>query len=226
MAAIQALVNQRTGERQGNPNVAYYSLAAGQYGPDGNPACDSSLGNQIDGSCVFHDITEGDIDLSCSGSTDCYAPSGTNGVLSTSDTTFQPAYEARPGWDFATGIGTVNAYNLVVALGGPITTTTTTLPCMTARCLFGGVLDGPACRAEAIPGSVTNKLNRAVALLDTSSSSTANKAKRLRKHAKRLLKLATQAVGKSAKGKKPKINDDCATSIQRVIDAVRSGIGV
>jgi hypothetical protein len=229
MAAIQALVNQRTGERQGNPNVAYYRLAAAQYGPDGNPSCDSSLGNQIDGSCIFHDITEGDIDLSCSGSTDCYTPSGTYGVLSTSDTTFQPAYEATPGWDFATGIGTVNAYSLVVALGGPIattTTTTTTLPCMTARCLFDGVLDGPACRAEAIPGSVTIKLNRAVALLDTSSSSTARKAKQLRKHAKRLLKLATQAVGKSAKGKKPKLDGDCATSIQRVIDAVRSGIRV
>jgi hypothetical protein len=26
---------------------------------------------------------------------------------------YQPAYGATPGWDFATGIGSVNAYNLV-----------------------------------------------------------------------------------------------------------------
>jgi hypothetical protein len=26
---------------------------------------------------------------------------------------YQPAYGATPGWDFATGLGSVNAYNLV-----------------------------------------------------------------------------------------------------------------
>jgi hypothetical protein len=34
-------------------------------------------------------------------------------VLSTSTTSYQPAYKTGTGWDFATGIGTVNAYNLV-----------------------------------------------------------------------------------------------------------------
>lgn len=34
-------------------------------------------------------------------------------VMGTIATAFQPAYGATPGWDFATGIGSVNAYNLV-----------------------------------------------------------------------------------------------------------------
>jgi hypothetical protein len=34
-------------------------------------------------------------------------------VLSTSNTAYAPAYGTTVGWDFATGIGTVNAANLV-----------------------------------------------------------------------------------------------------------------
>src|SRR5690349_13531745 len=44
MAGIQALVNQKTGARQGNPNPAYYQLAAAEYGASGNAACNSSNG--------------------------------------------------------------------------------------------------------------------------------------------------------------------------------------
>jgi hypothetical protein len=36
------------------------------------------------------------------------------GVLSLSNNSYQPAYGTTTGWDFSTGIGTVNAYNLVV----------------------------------------------------------------------------------------------------------------
>jgi hypothetical protein len=34
-------------------------------------------------------------------------------ALATTTPSYQPAYGATPGWDFATGIGSVNAYNLV-----------------------------------------------------------------------------------------------------------------
>jgi hypothetical protein len=37
------------------------------------------------------------------------------GVLSTSNTAYKPAYAATTGWDFATGIGSINAANLVKA---------------------------------------------------------------------------------------------------------------
>ena len=113
MAGIQALVNQKQGARQGNPNPTYYRLAAAEYGTSGNPSCNSSNGNTVSSSCLFYDTTLGDIDVNCTGTHSCYRPSGTNGVLSTSTTSYQKAYGTGTGWDFATGIGTVNAANLV-----------------------------------------------------------------------------------------------------------------
>jgi hypothetical protein len=67
----------------------------------------------VGASCVFYDVTQGDIDVDCRGSHNCYDPSGDIGVLSTSSTAYAPAYATGAGWDFATGIGTVNATNLV-----------------------------------------------------------------------------------------------------------------
>ena len=34
-------------------------------------------------------------------------------AVTTASPSYQPAYGATPGWDFATGLGSVNAYNLV-----------------------------------------------------------------------------------------------------------------
>jgi subtilase family serine protease len=113
MAGIQALVNQKTGARQGNPNPVYYSLAATEYGASGDSSCNSSLGNTAASSCIFYDVTLGDMDLNCTGTHNCYRPSGMYGVLSTSDSSYLPAYGTTTGWDFTTGIGTVNAANLV-----------------------------------------------------------------------------------------------------------------
>lgn len=116
MAAIQSLVNQKWG-RQGNPNPTYYAIAAAEFGSTGSPACNSStmpiFSRHFATACVFYDVTLGDMDINCSGLFNCYLPSGTNGVLSTSNSAYQPAYSASSGWDFATGIGTVNAFNLV-----------------------------------------------------------------------------------------------------------------
>ncbi len=113
MAGIQALVNQKVGGSQGNPNPLYYSLAATEYGGSGSTSCNSTLGNGVGSSCIFYDVTQGDMDVNCTGTHNCYLPSGTYGVLSTSDGAYDPAYGTQIGWDFATGIGTVNATNLV-----------------------------------------------------------------------------------------------------------------
>jgi uncharacterized repeat protein (TIGR01451 family) len=113
MAGIQALVNQATGSKQGNPNPTYYALAAAEYGSSGNGACNSSAGNAAFDECVFYDVTSGDIDVDCTGTNNCYLPAGTIGVLSTNGSTFITAYGTTTGWDFATGIGTVNVGNLV-----------------------------------------------------------------------------------------------------------------
>ncbi len=132
MAGIQSLVNQHLGSRQGNPNPMYYSLASAEFGASGSTSCNSSKGNAVGSACIFYDITEGDMDVPCTGSNNCYDPSGTYGVLSTSDASFQPAYPATIGWDFATGIGSVNAYNLVMAFGASATPTATATATPTA----------------------------------------------------------------------------------------------
>jgi hypothetical protein len=93
MAAMQALVNQASGTRWGNPNPTYYALARSEYGSSGNTACVSSLGGKVGATCVFNDVTQipllytgagtgDDNDVLCSGM-NCYAPSGVYGVLST-----------------------------------------------------------------------------------------------------------------------------------------------
>jgi subtilase family serine protease len=120
MASIQALVNQKTGQRWGNPNTVYYAMAAAEYGATGSAACNSSTVNKTGrNSCVFYDITKGDIEGVCkkSGSTarNCYIASGSIGESSvTLAPTFTSVYPTQTGWDFATGIGSVNAYNLVM----------------------------------------------------------------------------------------------------------------
>lgn len=113
MAAMQALVNQKTGSAWGNPNPTYYNLARNEYGSTGNSNCNSSNGASGTSGCVFYDVTQGDMDVVCTGKNGCYKPSGTYGILSTSTTAAKPAYGTSTGWDFATGIGTVNATNLV-----------------------------------------------------------------------------------------------------------------
>jgi subtilase family serine protease len=108
MAGIQALVNQSVGGSQGNPNFVYYPLAAAK------PA-------------IFHSVTQGDIVVNCNGIVDCYGvvgkvtygrggrPAGTSwgGALSTSDTKYSPAYAAGLPWNFANGLGSVDATMLV-----------------------------------------------------------------------------------------------------------------
>ena len=115
-AGIQALINKKAGGKQGLPNYKYYSLAATEYGASGSTACNSSKGNTVGSSCIFYDVTLGDMDLPCFATYNCYSyvsrPQQV-GVLSTSTSAYQPAYGTTTGWDFATGIGTVNVANLV-----------------------------------------------------------------------------------------------------------------
>jgi hypothetical protein len=118
MAGIQALVNQKTGAKQGNPNPTYYRLAAAEFGSGGNTGCNANLGPSVNGACVFNDVTMNNTSQPCTGPYDCYDPSGHYGVLSTSSSSYSPSYSAGSGWDFATGIGTVNVANLLANWSG------------------------------------------------------------------------------------------------------------
>lgn len=119
MAGVQALVNQtmKADHGEGNPNVVYYKLAAAEYRSDAGPAgCDASRGNQVGKSCIFRDVTEGDIEAPCTqGSPNCFSQRASVGATSTSASSYRPAYRTAAGWDFATGLGSVNVANLVNA---------------------------------------------------------------------------------------------------------------
>ena len=123
MAGIQAVINQALGTGNvGNPNPVYYAIAQNQYGTAaGTAACNSTTGPAT--TCAFNDVTQGDIVVPCGGTLNCFGGGQTEGVLSTSSTSFQPAYPATPGWDFATGIGSVNAANLLSAFVSAVGTT-------------------------------------------------------------------------------------------------------
>ncbi len=133
MAGIQALINQNADATigQGNPNPRYYALGDIEYGGGGSTACNSSLGAGIGSGCVFNDVTLGDIDVNCSGTAaadDCFGTSGTgknavDGALSTSTSALSIAYGTNSGWDFATGLGSVNAWNLIQDWTSVVTTT-------------------------------------------------------------------------------------------------------
>src|ERR1700733_11770142 len=62
-AGIQALVNQQTGMKGGNPNPVLYNLAATEYGTTADPndaqlaACNANNGAAIGGGGVFNKLT-------------------------------------------------------------------------------------------------------------------------------------------------------------------------
>ncbi len=90
MAGIMALVNQKTGSRQGNPNYVLYKLAAQMP-------------------TAFNDVTTGTIRVPCqNGSLDCTITNSVDryGIIN--------GYDSGPGYDLATGLGSVNANNLVM----------------------------------------------------------------------------------------------------------------
>ena len=100
-AGIMALVNQGNG-RQGNANYVLYKLAAQQNAAN----CNSS--NNPASSCMFNDVTAGTIAMPCTtGSPNCTTSTTGHqfGILS--------GYSTGVGYDLATGLGTVNAANLV-----------------------------------------------------------------------------------------------------------------
>ena len=98
-AGVMALVDQKMGsgglpQRQGQANYVLYRLAAGQN----LSACNgSSTTSAPDKTCIFHDVTSGNI-----------AVPGESGFGTAS-----AKYQAGKGYDLATGLGSVDVANLV-----------------------------------------------------------------------------------------------------------------
>jgi hypothetical protein len=107
-AGIMAMVNQAHG-RQGNANYVLYPLAA----QAGN-SCTSTAAAASNSSCVFYDVVTGNNSVACVGGTPhCSNTSTASGQYGIIVSGSSPAYSATAGYDLATGLGSINAYNLV-----------------------------------------------------------------------------------------------------------------
>jgi len=126
---------------QGNAAPTLYALAAQEYGGALGPApaslatCNSDNGTNGTQNCVFHNVTRGAISSNCYdvepnfSTPNCYYYQSVdvgggrtlNLGLTTTDaspTAYNPAnkaYGSRPGWNFTTGLGSVDAKNLLIA---------------------------------------------------------------------------------------------------------------
>jgi hypothetical protein len=139
----QGLAARGLATDQGNAAPTLYALAAQEYGgptgaaPASLAACNADNGATGTGNCVFHNVTRGSISSQCDEGeqapyiANCFIYGysnnyidflGTEAVgLVTTDTTptafgaSNRAYGAQQGWSFASGLGSVNATNLLIA---------------------------------------------------------------------------------------------------------------
>lgn len=147
-AAVMAMVNQSTGQRQGNANYVLYNLASADTNYTGG-ACVTSNGStpQLpNAACVFNDINKGNNTVACdSGTANCNNQtefgSGQFGVLVCNTATNSntpawqtcpnadngaPAFQSSAKYDLATGLGSINVGNLLTKWTSAIRTATTT----------------------------------------------------------------------------------------------------
>jgi hypothetical protein len=131
-AGIMALVNQAHG-RQGNANYVFYPLAA----QAGN-TCVSNAAAVKSQSCIFYDIDNATGNTSVNSGNSVACQGGTPNCSNTSTAANQygilvsgspaaAAYSTTSGYDLATGLGSVNAANLVNHWASNFTTSTISL---------------------------------------------------------------------------------------------------
>jgi Pro-kumamolisin, activation domain/Bacterial Ig-like domain (group 3) len=140
-AGIMALVNENMAinhpalsARQGNANYVLYKLAAAQTTAATN--CNSSS-TTVSSTCTFYDITKGNNSVPCVGATfGCSSTTGAFGIMETDNVnppfnlTGNIAWNTAAGLDLATGLGSVNAFNLVFNWTNPTFQATTTTLCL------------------------------------------------------------------------------------------------
>ncbi len=103
MAGVMAMINQKAGAAQGNPNAELYKLAATQDYSGCSAQTVSTSSN-----CYFNDINSG------SNAVPCAANSPNCAVLYSGDTIgILSGYSAGTGYDQATGLGSLNVANVV-----------------------------------------------------------------------------------------------------------------
>ncbi len=109
---MMALVNESTGSAQGLPNPNLYALASQSWAN-----CPS--GGTLTSACIFYQVTSGNISMPCMNPDTNYGVASgcviaTNGdAVGTTVVSGSPAYTAAAGYNMATGLGSLNVYNLV-----------------------------------------------------------------------------------------------------------------
>lgn len=146
-AGIMAIVNQKTQSPQGVANYSLYKIATKQFSDSSQVvACNSSTetpGN----ACSFNDVTEGDIRVMCEPNTaDC--PTAGSKAL---------GWDATAGYDLASGIGSINTYNLVNAWAAAAASMQASQASLTipATTPYGATLTAGIAVAAATPGKGT-----------------------------------------------------------------------
>ncbi len=129
----QALISGSNADgRQGNINPTLYRLAAAEYGTAQSPnsaslsSCNANNGANVGATCVFNDVTTGSNGQPCSVSkfsaggslpaSICASGSGdTYGIVEAASSV---VYSAGAAYDVASGLGSINAANLVQTIAG------------------------------------------------------------------------------------------------------------
>jgi hypothetical protein len=152
-AGMMALVQQKTASPLGNVNYVLYKLGNTQYSGSGAASCTSD--NAVTGnSCMFYDVTDSNDAVPCfTGTTNCTPAVAADefGIL--------PGFNAGPGYDLVTGLGSVNAYNLVENWSSATATflpSTTSISATTsATAVYGSALSVTVSVAAVAPATGT-----------------------------------------------------------------------
>jgi Pro-kumamolisin, activation domain/Bacterial Ig-like domain (group 3) len=116
-AGIMARVIQHQSlARQGNANFVLYQLYKRNTA---GTICTSNAAAVTATGCIFYDTTTGNISVACQGGTPNCSNTSTAanqfGILVDPAHTGNPAWVTTPGYDFATGLGSLNVTNLLAA---------------------------------------------------------------------------------------------------------------
>jgi hypothetical protein len=103
MAGVMALINQKSGSTQGNPNTLLYQFAAKQTYSN----CSAET-VKTTSTCIFNDVDSGTNAMPCiSGSLNC------NTIYNGDPMGILSGYAAVRGYDEASGLGSLNVANIV-----------------------------------------------------------------------------------------------------------------
>ena len=115
-AGVMALVNQKTGQRQGNANFVLYQLYKKNTA---GTICTSNAAAVTAMGCIFYDTVTGNNSVACQGGTPNCSNTSTAanqyGILVDPAHTNNPAWVTTPNYDLATGLGSLNVGNLLTA---------------------------------------------------------------------------------------------------------------